>query len=94
MIEDKLLFPALAWVRGVKKVSDTSDAHGREALDVEFMNGITVTVMRDDISQDHFCIWFAPAAGTLSMSTCAPKLARADVMAKLSNLAAAASQEQ
>ena len=93
-IDEKLLFPALAWVRGVKQVRDASNAHGRAALDVEFIDGVTVTVTRDDISRDHFCIWFPRAAETPGMATCAPKLARDEVMAKLSDLAMAANQEQ
>lgn len=82
--------PTLSGLAGVRRVADVSKAN-KPRIEVEFEDGLTVTVARDDISREHFCIWFPPDAEKKGISQVAAKLTQQALMERLAKLAAAAS---
>lgn len=85
-------FPKLSGLAGVRRVKDATVQFGRPAIEVIFEDGLAITVARDEISREHFCIWFPPTEADRGIASVAAKLSQAVVMNKLSDLAAVAAK--
>ena len=84
-------FPELDGIAGVRRIADATKRIGRPAMDVVFMDGLTVTVTKDEIRRDQFCI-FLPPNNRLNISSVIPSIDQAEVMVKLSEMAANAAR--
>lgn len=82
--------PDISSLPGVRHVVDASERIGHAAIEVAFVNGLTVTITRDELSKKHFCIWFPPADKASNIGSVMPRLTKTRVMAELNKLAEAA----